>query len=97
MLRDLTTGRLNRLLGGSGGCDRGGLRALTGLRLRLLRELGLVGLRVAHTHLTGREEVLTVPEGAPHPSDSHAQGQAIFRVGSDGTVHVRLIASNIRA
>ena len=48
-----------------------------------------------NTHLTGHEEVLTVAPGAPHPSDSPAQGQAIFRVNSDGTVDVRLIASNI--
>ena len=48
-----------------------------------------------NTHLTGHEEVLTVAEGAPHPSDSPAQGQGIFRVNSDGTVDVRLIASNI--
>jgi hypothetical protein len=48
-----------------------------------------------NTHLGGDEEVLTVAEGAPHPSDSHAQGQAIFRVAADGTVDVRLIASNI--
>ena len=37
------------------------------------------------THLSGHEEVLTVAEGAPHPSDSPAQGQAIFRVNADGT------------
>lgn len=48
-----------------------------------------------NTHLSGDEEVLVVPEGAAHPADSHAQGQAIFRVNPDGTVHVRLIASNI--
>jgi CHRD domain len=48
-----------------------------------------------NTHLGGEEEVLVVPEGAAHPSDSRAQGQAIFRVNSDGTVDVRLIASNI--
>jgi hypothetical protein len=48
-----------------------------------------------NTHMSGGEEVLTVPEGAPHPSDSRAQGQAIFRVNADGTVDVRLIASNI--
>lgn len=48
-----------------------------------------------NTHMSGGEEVLTVPEGAAHPSDSHAQGQAIFRVNADGTVDVRLIASNI--
>ena len=48
------------------------------------------------THLTGDEEVLTVAAGAPHPSDSKAQGQAIFRVNDDGvTVDFRLIASNI--
>jgi hypothetical protein len=46
------------------------------------------------THLTGDEEVLTVAEGAPHPRDSRAQGQAIFRVDGD-SVHFRLIASNI--
>jgi hypothetical protein len=48
------------------------------------------------THLTGDEEVLVVAPGAPHPSDSKAQGQAIFRVADDGTsVDFRLIASNI--
>ena len=48
------------------------------------------------THLTGDEEVLAVAAGAPHPSDSRAQGQAIFRAGDDGTsVDFRLIASNI--
>ena len=48
------------------------------------------------THLTGDEEVLTVASGAPHPSDSPAQGEAIFRVGDDGsTADFRLIASNI--
>jgi hypothetical protein len=47
------------------------------------------------THLTGAEEVLIVPEGAPHPSDSRAQGEAIFRVNDDGTVDFKLIASNI--
>jgi hypothetical protein len=48
------------------------------------------------THLTGDEEVLTVTAGAPHPSDSKAQGQAVFRVSDDGTsVDFRLIASNI--
>jgi hypothetical protein len=46
------------------------------------------------THLTGDEEVLTVAGDAPHPSDSHAQGQAIFRV-SGNTVSFRLIAANI--
>jgi hypothetical protein len=48
------------------------------------------------THLHGGEEVLSVAPGAPHPSDSPAQGQAIFRVSDDGsTVDFRLIASNI--
>ena len=47
------------------------------------------------THLTGDEEVLIVAPGAPHPSDSRAQGEAIFRVNDDGTVDFRLIASNI--
>jgi hypothetical protein len=46
------------------------------------------------THLTGDEEVLTVAPGAPHPSDSPAQGQAIFRV-SGNSVDFRLIATNI--
>jgi len=48
------------------------------------------------THLTGDEEVLVVPPGAPTPADSRAQGQAIFRVSDDGSsVDFRLIASNI--
>lgn len=48
------------------------------------------------THLTGDEEVLNVPAGAPHPSDSRAQGQAIFRISDDGsTIDFKLIASNI--
>lgn len=48
------------------------------------------------THLTGDEEVLAVAPGAPHPADSRAQGQAIFRVNDDGSaVEFRLIASNI--
>jgi CHRD domain-containing protein len=47
------------------------------------------------THLTGDEEVLNVPAGAPHPSDSRAQGEAIFRVNDDGTVDFKVIASNI--
>ena len=46
------------------------------------------------THLTGDEEVLVVAAGAPHPSDSRAQGQAIFRVDGN-TVDFRLIATNI--
>jgi hypothetical protein len=47
------------------------------------------------THLRGDEEVLAVAPGAPHPSDSRAQGQATFRVNDDGTVDFKLIASNI--
>jgi hypothetical protein len=49
------------------------------------------------THLTGAEEVFTpATPGAPVPSDSRAQGQAIFRVSDDGaSVSFRLIASNI--
>jgi len=48
------------------------------------------------THLTGDEEVLVVAPGAPHPSDSKGQGEAIFRVSDDGTsVDFRLIASNV--
>lgn len=46
------------------------------------------------THLTGDEEVLAVAPGAPHPSDSRAQGQAEFRVDGN-SVKFRLIASNI--
>ena len=48
------------------------------------------------THLTGDEEVLAVPAGAPTPADSRAQGEAIFRVNAEGTqVDFRVIASNI--
>jgi hypothetical protein len=50
------------------------------------------------THLNGDEEFLVVPDGAPHPRDSKAQGQAIFRVEQDGPntrVDFRLIATNI--
>lgn len=49
------------------------------------------------THLTGAEEVLaSAGPGDPHPRDSRAQGQAIFRVSEDGsTATFRLIASNI--
>jgi hypothetical protein len=49
------------------------------------------------THLTGDEEVFTPANpGDPTPADSRAQGQAIFRVSSDGaTADFRLIASNI--
>ena len=46
------------------------------------------------THLRGDEEVLAVAAGAPHPSDSHAQGQATFRV-TGNSVDFKLIASNI--
>ena len=49
---------------------------------------------VLGTHLTGDEEVLAVAPGAPHPSDSRAQGQAEFRVDGN-SVQFRLIASNI--
>jgi hypothetical protein len=49
------------------------------------------------THLKGDEEVFTpATPGGPTPADSHAQGQAIFRVSDDGsTVDFKLIASNI--
>jgi hypothetical protein len=48
------------------------------------------------THLKGDEEVLAVAPGAPHPSDSQAQGQAIFQVNEGGaSVDYKLIASNI--
>lgn len=48
------------------------------------------------THLTGDEEVFTPAAGSTAtPADSRAQGQAIFRVNSNGTVDYRLIASNI--
>jgi hypothetical protein len=47
------------------------------------------------THLSGKEEVLSVAPGAPSPADSRAQGQAIFQVQEDGTVSFTLIASNI--
>ncbi len=47
------------------------------------------------THLTGDEEVLAVAPGAPHPRDSRAQGQAVFRVSGD-MVAFTLVATNIR-
>lgn len=49
------------------------------------------------THMTGSEEVFTAtPPSTATPADSRAQGQAIFRVSSDGSaVDFRLIASNI--
>ena len=47
------------------------------------------------THLRGDEEVLATAPDAAHPRDSHAQGQAMFRVNDDGTVDFKLIASNI--
>jgi hypothetical protein len=47
------------------------------------------------THLNGDEEVLVVAPGAPHPSESNAQGQAHFTVNDDGTVDFKLMASNI--
>jgi hypothetical protein len=48
------------------------------------------------THLTGAEEVLIVPAGAPTPADSRAQGEAIFRVSDDGmSVDYKLIVANI--
>jgi len=55
------------------------------------------GTRENHrTHLKGDEEVLAVAPGAAHPSDSQAQGQAIFQINDDGTtVDYKLIASNI--
>ena len=48
------------------------------------------------THMTGAEEVFTpTPPSTATPADSRGQGEAIFRVNSDGTVDFRLIASNI--
>ena len=47
------------------------------------------------THLSGDGEVPVSATG-PNPSDSKAQGQAIFRVSDDGSsVDFQLIASNI--
>lgn len=46
---------------------------------------------IMNTHLSGDEEVLA---STPHPSVSHAQGQAAFRI-SGTIVEFRLIASNI--
>jgi hypothetical protein len=69
----------------------------TGLEIRtpLFVALGQSNFNLG-THLTGDEEVLTVAPGAPHPADSPAQGEAIFRVSDDGlTADFRLIASNI--
>ncbi|HJP85639.1 MAG TPA: CHRD domain-containing protein [Gemmatimonadaceae bacterium] len=48
------------------------------------------------THMTGAEEVFTpTPPSTATPADSRGQGEAIFRVNSDGTVDFREIASNI--
>jgi CHRD domain len=50
------------------------------------------------THLTGSEEVFIppLPPGAPSPADSHAQGQALFKIADDGlSFDYKLIASNI--
>ena len=48
------------------------------------------------THMTGTEEVFTpTPPSTATPADSRGQGEAIFRVNSDGTVDFREIASNI--
>jgi hypothetical protein len=48
------------------------------------------------THMTGAEEVFVPnPATAPTPAESRGQGEAIFRVNSDGTVDFRVIASNI--
>jgi hypothetical protein len=48
------------------------------------------------THMTGAEEVLIVPAGAPTPADSRAQGEAIFRVSDDGkSVDYKVIVANI--
>ena len=48
------------------------------------------------THMTGAEEVFVpAAPGGPTPADSRAQGQALFRVQSDGSVSFRLIAANI--
>ena len=47
------------------------------------------------THMTGDEEVCPACVTST-PADSKAQGEAVFRVGADGsTVDFRLIASNI--
>ena len=46
------------------------------------------------THLTGDEEVCPACTTST-PADSRAQGQAIFRFNTDGTVDFRLIATNI--
>ncbi|HEX7595868.1 MAG TPA: CHRD domain-containing protein [Gemmatimonadaceae bacterium] len=49
------------------------------------------------THMTGDGEVFTpTPPSTATPADSKGQGEAIFRVSSDGSsVDFRLIASNI--
>jgi hypothetical protein len=50
------------------------------------------------THLTGSEEVLipAPPPGAPTPADSHAQGQALFKIADDSlSFDYKLIASNL--
>lgn len=49
------------------------------------------------THLSGDQEVFTPSTpGGPTPADSHAQGQAIFKISKDGqSFDYKLIASNI--
>jgi hypothetical protein len=48
------------------------------------------------THLSGDNEVLPVPAGAPTPADSNAQGQAIIQISKTGdSFDYKLIVSNI--
>jgi hypothetical protein len=67
------------------------------ITLPLVSEKGAGGSDQNHTtHLSGDQEVFAAAPGAPTPADSHAQGQAIFKIESDdSSFDYKLIASNI--
>jgi hypothetical protein len=74
------------------GCADQPLPTETEITLPLFAKGGNAGFNM-QTHLTGAEEVF---DGDPHPEESRAQGQAIFRVSRDGsTADFRLIVANI--
>ena len=77
----------------AGGCAGDGPSPVASeIHVPLFAAGGNAGVNLG-THLRGEEEVFT---GSPHPADSRAQGEAIFRVSQDGSsVDFRLIASNI--
>ena len=63
----------------------GNTRAPTEVRVPLIAVTSRADFNLG-THLTGNEEVLAVPPGAPTPADSKAQGEAIFRISDDGSI-----------